>query len=208
MVRPHDLIWISDRSDLTANQALPEWVSLQWCTALPLVVRRDVQGNGRIPVGIRGMKRSQRAAAWVDARAIRSVVAPESLVAEPLALLHSSFVSQPPVQALIMLSQRPWPWIWGVTGSCGYALATEIPVMHADSDLDLLVRCPEPANRNDLQRLAQWLQELPCRADVQIETPQGAIALGEWLRDGRAMLKTAEGPRLTVDPWTIFQDRR
>lgn len=67
-------------------------------------------------------------------------------MSEPLALLHSSFVSQPPVQALIMLAQRPWPWGWGVTGSCGYALATEIPVMHADSDLDLLVRCPQPAS--------------------------------------------------------------
>ena len=206
MIRPHDLIWISDRSALSAEQALPEWVSQQWRTSLPLVVRRDVQGNGRIPVGIRGMKRSQRAAAWVNEEAIRRIVTPESLVSEPLALLHSSFVSQPPVQALIMLAQRPWPWGWGVTGSCGYALATEIPVMHADSDLDLLVRCPQPASLDELQRLVQWLQALPCRADAQIETPLGGFALSEWLRDGRAMLKTAEGPLVTTDPWASSQE--
>ncbi|MGL5388438.1 MAG: malonate decarboxylase holo-ACP synthase [Enterobacterales bacterium] len=206
MIRPHDLIWINERAALGADEALPEWVSQQWRTSLPLVVRRDVQEGGRIPVGIRGMKRSQRAAAWVSEEAIRRIVTPESLVSEPVALLHSTFVSQQPVQALIMLAQRPWPWTWGVTGSCGYALATEIPVMHADSDLDLVVRCPQPASLDDLQRLAMWLQALPCRADAQLETPLGGFALSEWLRDGRAMLKTAAGPRLTRDPWASFQE--
>jgi hypothetical protein len=33
MIRPHDLIWISDRSALSADQALPEWVSQQWRTS-------------------------------------------------------------------------------------------------------------------------------------------------------------------------------
>lgn len=207
MIRPHDLIWISDPAALGADQALPEWVAQQWRSTLPLVVRRDIQQNGRIPVGIRGMKRSQRAAAWVSQEAIRRIVTPESLIADPLALLHSTFVSQPPLQALIMLVQRPWPWAWGVTGSCGYALATEIPVMHAESDLDLLVRCPEPASLDDLQRLAQWLQALPCRADAQIETPLGGIALSEWLRDGRAMLKTAGGPLLTTAPWGASEEK-
>lgn len=207
MIRPHDLIWIKDDSALTANETLPEWVFQQWRTSLPLVVRRDIQQGGRIPVGIRGMKRSQRAAAWVDEEAIRRVVTPESLVSEPLALLHSTFVSQPPLQALIMLAQRPWPWRWGVTGSCGYALATEIPVMHAASDLDLLVRCPQPASYDDLQQVAQWLQALPCRADAQIETPLGGFALSEWLQDGRAMLKTASGPLLTMDPWAVSQEQ-
>lgn len=206
MIRPHDLIWINDRAALSADVALPEWVSQQWRTALPLVVRRDVQDSGRIPVGIRGMKRSQRAAAWVSEEAIWRIVTPESLVSEPIALLHSTFVSQQPVQALIMLAQRSWRWIWGVTGSCGYALATEIPVMHADSDLDLVVRCPQPANHEQLQQLAQWLQALPCRADAQIETPLGGFALSEWLRDGRAMLKTAAGPLLTTDPWASSQE--
>ncbi|MES5410430.1 phosphoribosyl-dephospho-CoA transferase MdcG domain-containing protein, partial [Klebsiella pneumoniae] len=32
--------------------------------------------------------------------------------------------------------------------------------------------------------------QLPCRADTQVDTPYGAFALNEWLRDGRALLKT------------------
>jgi len=43
--------------------------------------------------------------------------------------------------------------------------------------------------------------QLPCRADTQIETPLGGFALTEWLREGRALLKTARGPRLVADPW-------
>ncbi|MBS0976476.1 phosphoribosyl-dephospho-CoA transferase MdcG domain-containing protein, partial [Serratia rubidaea] len=92
------------------------------------------------------------------------------------------------------------------TGSCGYALATGLPVMHADSDLDLTVRCPQPVDRAALQALAQRLRTLPCRVDMQIETPHGGFALNEWLRDGRVLLKTNGGPYLTDAPWSALQE--
>jgi phosphoribosyl-dephospho-CoA transferase len=90
-----------------------------------------------------------------------------------------------------------------VTGSCGYALATDIPVMHTDSDLDLVVRCPQKTTAEELAHFAERIAQvqLPCRTDVQVETPLGAFALTEWLRDKRVMLKTATGPVLTRDPW-------
>ena len=100
-----------------------------------------------------------------------------------------------------MLAQQRWPWTWGVTGSTGYALATGIPVIHAASDLDLLIRAPEPLTRDALQRWQQQLTGALCRADTQVETPEGAFALAEWLRDGKTLLKTRHGPRLVVDPW-------
>ncbi|WP_373327773.1 phosphoribosyl-dephospho-CoA transferase MdcG domain-containing protein, partial [Cronobacter turicensis] len=43
--------------------------------------------------------------------------------------------------------------------------------------------------------------QLPRRADTQFETPLGAFSLTEWLRDGRALLKTNQGARLVRDPW-------
>ena len=62
-LRPHDLIW------LTAGDALEgiteSWVDAAWHTGLPVVVRRDVDNEGRIPVGVRGLRRNQRAAGWV-----------------------------------------------------------------------------------------------------------------------------------------------
>lgn len=196
--RPHDLIWLNDPQALQGE--LPDWVAQQWRPALPLVVRRDTHPAGLIAVGIRGLGRERRAGAWLPATAIARRVTPESLVDLPQ-LLRSAFVSQQPVQATILLAQQSWPWAWGVTGSCGYALATEVPVMHSGSDLDLLIRAPQPLPPQAFSRWQQAIERLPCRADTQVETPNGAFALNEWLRDGRALLKTNRGPRLVSDPW-------
>ncbi|MBU9813138.1 malonate decarboxylase holo-ACP synthase [Rahnella sp. SL6] len=201
--RAHDFVWISDRSALENDGGLPEWVNTCWRTALPLVVRRDKRADGAVPVGIRGLTRIQRAAAWIDPAAVMRVVTPESLISDVNALLHSPFVSQQPVQALITLCSLQWPFVWGVTGSCAYALVSDLPVMHADSDLDLLVRCDTPAEPSQFSDFYDQLQRLPCRADVQINTPRGGFALSEWLRGGDIMLKTPSGPLLVRDPWQL-----
>lgn len=196
--RPHDLLWLNNADALLDIQEA--WVTSQWHPGLPVVVRRDANDSDEIPVGVRGMKREQRAAGWVKAAAVSRVVTPEEL-AERQRLLHSPFVSQPPVQAAILLTTFAWPWLWGITGSTGYALATEIPVLHADSDLDLVIRAPEPLTNDELRQWQAQVDTLPCRADTQIETPFGAFALNEWLREGRVLLKTATGPALTATPW-------
>ncbi|MEX0567018.1 malonate decarboxylase holo-ACP synthase [Raoultella terrigena] len=196
--RPHDLLWLNSRDALLNVEEA--WVTSQWQPGLPVVVRRDVNDNGDIPVGVRGIKREQRAAGWVKAESVARIVTPEALV-ERQRLLHSPFVSQSPVQAAILLTTFAWPWIWGITGSTAYALATEIPVLHADSDLDLLIRAPEPLTDDELRQWQAQVEKLPCRADTQIETPFGAFALNEWLREGRVLLKTATGPQLTATPW-------
>lgn len=197
-LRPHDLLWISRREALEGINE--PWVNDQWRSGLPVVVRRDVSREGLIPVGVRGMKREQRAAGWVAPQAVVRVVTPESL-ADLQWLLRSPFVSQQPVQAAIQLAQRRWPWAWGITGSTGYALATEVPVLHAASDLDLTIRAPAPVAPAVFAEWQRLVAQLPCRADTQVETPLGAFSLGEWLRDGRALLKTNQGPQLVSDPW-------
>lgn len=196
--RAHDLLWLKNADALLNIQEA--WVASQWHTGLPVVVRRDVNDQADIPVGVRGMKREQRAAGWVQAETVTRVVTPEML-ADRERLLHSPFVSQPPVQAAILLTTDKWPWHWGITGSTGYALATEIPVLHADSDLDLLIRAPQPLTHDALRQWQAQVDTLPCRADTQVETPFGAFALNEWLREGRVLLKTASGPQLTATPW-------
>ncbi|WKV51536.1 malonate decarboxylase holo-ACP synthase [Dickeya fangzhongdai] len=198
--RPHDLLWLASREALEGIDA--PWVDSQWRPALPVVVRRDVDPAGRIPVGVRGMRRDQRAAGWAAADHIVRTVTPEML-GELSALLVSPFVSQPPVQLAIQLAQQRWPWQWGVTGSVGYALATQMPVLHADSDLDLLIRAPQAPDREVLRDWQQQLSSGLCRADTQVETPNGGFALAEWLRDGQALLKTDRGPRRVSDPWAM-----
>ncbi|MCG1034009.1 MULTISPECIES: malonate decarboxylase holo-ACP synthase [Leclercia] len=197
-LRPHDLIWLTTRDALEDIQE--PWVDAAWHTGLPVVVRRDVEGSGRIPVGVRGLKREQRAAGWVNPHQIARVVSPEQLSAEE-SLLRSPFITQPPVQVAVQLSRISWPWTWGITGSTGYALATGIAVIHAASDLDLLIRAPQPLSRTDLLSWQSQLEGALCRADTQVETPLGGFALNEWLRDGKTLLKTDRGPRLTANPW-------
>ncbi|MGL5130023.1 MAG: malonate decarboxylase holo-ACP synthase [Aeromonas popoffii] len=196
--RPHDLLWLKSSDALLNIQ--DAWVASQWNTGLPVVVRRDVNDERDIPVGVRGMTREQRAAGWVKAKVVSRVVTPE-MVADRERLLHSRFVSEQPVQAAILLTTVAWPWHWGITGSTGYAIATDIPVLHADSDLDLLIRAPQPLTHDELRQWQAQVETLPCRADTQVETPFGAFALNEWLREGRVLLKTTTGPRLTNTPW-------
>ena len=196
--QPHDLLWL-DAPDALEGVDAP-WVSAQWRPGLPVVVRRDTHPDGLVAVGVRGLKRNQRAAGWVAPSRIVRRVAPESL-ANSQQLLQSAFVSQPPVQAAVQLALRDWPWDWGITGSVGYALATGVPVLHADSDLDLLIRAPEPLQSTQLEQWWRITTMLPCRVDPQVETPQGGFALAEWLREGQVLLKTVLGPRLTRDPW-------
>lgn len=138
-LRPHDLIWLTARDALEG--ITESWVDAAWHTGLPVVVRRDVDNEGRIPVGVRGLRRDQRAAGWVKPENVLRVVSPEDL-SVAADLLRSPFITQPPVQVALQLAQQSWPWTWGITGSTGYALATGIPVIHADSDLDLLIRAP------------------------------------------------------------------
>lgn len=197
-LRPHDLLWL--RAQDALEGVTEPWVAEHWHAGLPVVVRRDVAQDGRIPVGVRGLRRDQRAAGWVKPEQVIRVVSPEQLVA-PQELPRSPFISQPPVQLALQLAQFSWPWTWGVTGSTGYAVATGIPVIHATSDLDVLIRAPEPLSTRDLARWQQQLSGGLCRADTQVETPNGGFALAEWLRDGRVMLKTNHGPRLVSAPW-------
>jgi phosphoribosyl-dephospho-CoA transferase len=196
--RPHDLLWLTTRDALEGISEA--WVESAWHIGLPVVVRRDVDANGRIPVGVRGLKRDQRAAGWVNPQNVARVVSPEQLAVEN-DLLRSPFITQPPVQVAVQLSRQSWPWTWGITGSTGYALATGIPVIHADSDLDLIIRAPLPLLPADLAFWQSQLSDALCRADTQVDTPEGGFALAEWLRDGKTLLKTAQGPRLVSDPW-------
>ncbi|HEY0210320.1 malonate decarboxylase holo-ACP synthase [Acerihabitans sp.] len=201
MPRPHDLLWIDSPRRLIWRQAVPDWAAAPWPAALPLVVRRDSCPSGLVPVGLRGVGRSQRAAAWIPAEAISRIATPEALFARLSPGLPAGAQALPVMRALRLLAAADWPWTWGVTGSCGYMLASGLPVSRPDSDLDLLIRCPHPVAAGDFAALLKILPSMPCRADIQLETPRGGCALLEWLRGGRVMVKTARGPELTDDPW-------
>ncbi|QXH53939.1 malonate decarboxylase holo-ACP synthase [Pseudomonas fakonensis] len=95
---------------------------------------------------------------------------------------------------------------WGPTGGVGYHLATGLDVLHAGSDLDVLLRTPTPFTRQAARNLLDILDCAPCRIDLQLETPAGAIALREWAGPAnRVLLKSASGARLVSDPWSALE---
>ncbi|SEI52944.1 phosphoribosyl-dephospho-CoA transferase [Azotobacter beijerinckii] len=199
--QPHDLLWgmCTDRLDAAA----PTWAAEVLAAGRPVVVRRAPARDGWIAVGVRGHGREQRHAAWMPRAAIRRRVQPEQLtgggeregVCAPLRALA---LLQPQLDALC----RQRGLAWGVTGGAGYQLATGVTVLGEHSDLDLLLRVPRPLERRQALALLERLEQLPCRVDLQLETPAGAVALREWAGSAsQVLLKACSGARLVGDPW-------
>ena len=191
MVNAHDLLWGMTPAHLPADA--PAWA----VNALgAVVVRRAVVAQGFVAVGVRGQLREQRFAAVMPITAVQRRVAPEAL----RDIIGSRDL--PALQALDQVRPVLAPLNWGVSGSAGFELATGIEALHAQSDLDLILRTPAPLDRQDARDLLASLDKAVCTVDVQLQTPFGAIALREWAGPSRrVLLKTATGAHLVVDPW-------
>ncbi|RZT36790.1 malonate decarboxylase holo-ACP synthase [Cupriavidus agavae] len=203
-LRPHDLVWLRDPAAFLAAGALPDWADAGWLAQAPLVVRRDRDATGRIPVGIRGRERAQRHAAWLHPDQCASVVSPEEIARAGFWRLHPRRDVLPALRALDHVAARLGllGYGWGITGAVGFALASGIDVLHSGSDIDLVIHAPAPLPGRDLAALEALLAAHEVRLDIQIATPLGAFALRERLRTGgRVLVKTDAGPVLCDDPW-------
>ncbi|KAB8046479.1 malonate decarboxylase holo-ACP synthase [Janthinobacterium rivuli] len=204
--RAHDLLWVSGLPD---DASLPAWADAAWLQAAPLVVRRARTAPGRIPVGLRGMLRSERHACEVDAAAVVRRVTPEMLAR--LAHPPPSGFDCTALDALRRVAPLldATGWAWGPTGGVGFALASGLPVLRADSDLDLVLRIaapPDAAQAEALRAIAATVTSsiTACRLDLQIDTGHGGFAYAEWAAGrGRVLLKTERGPVLTAAPWEL-----
>ncbi|OEZ87414.1 phosphoribosyl-dephospho-CoA transferase [Janthinobacterium sp. HH104] len=197
--RAHDLLWLDGLPD---GASLPAWADSAWLQAAPLVVRRASTAPGRIPVGMRGMLRSERHACEVDAAAVVRRVTPEMLAHAPVPDFSCAALDALR-QVAPLLDATGWPW--GPTGGVGFALASGLPVLRADSDLDLVLRIgapPDLARADALRAIAATVTA--CRLDMQIDTGRGGFAYAEWAAGrGRVLLKTDHGPVLTATPWEL-----
>ncbi|MFS0828139.1 malonate decarboxylase holo-ACP synthase [Pseudomonas phoenicis] len=198
-MNPHDLLW-GLRPEHLAGDA-PEWARQVLLAGQPVVVRRAVVAADRVAVGVRGAQRSQRWAAELPVGCVQRRCRPEQLRV-------AGEVELPALRAL----QAVAPWLdatglgWGPTGGVGYQLATGVAVLHGESDLDLVLRTAAPWPRSQAQALFAALTAMPCRIDLQLETPQGAVALGDWAGTARrVLLKRREGACLVEDPWAFAE---
>ncbi|OEZ93278.1 phosphoribosyl-dephospho-CoA transferase [Janthinobacterium sp. HH106] len=195
--RAHDLLWVSGLSD---GASLPAWLDAAWLAAAPLVVRRASTVPGRIPVGVRGMLRSERQACEVDVAAVVRRVTPETVARMPLPDFSCAALDALRLVAPLLDATG---WAWGPTGGVGFALASGLPVLRADSDLDLVLRMAAPPDAAQAEALRAIAAKVTaCRLDLQIDTGHGGFAYAEWAAGrGRVLLKTDRGPVLTATPW-------
>lgn len=205
-LRAHDLLWVSEMPMAASGAPLPDWAVATCKQGAPVVVRRAPRSaDGAIPVGLRGGARNERCAATVAVSTITRIISPETLATTiitiandaPFAALRTLRALAPQLDAL--------GWAWGPTGGAGFALASGLPALHADSDLDLVVRMPQAPSAEQCKRLVAVLKNaecLNCRIDLQIDTGHGGFALRDWLASPhQTLLKTDHGPRLVADPW-------
>jgi phosphoribosyl-dephospho-CoA transferase len=203
-VRAHDLLQFRDAEDLIAPRPLPEWVGEAVMFAPFAVVRRAPVEHGNIPVGIRGPARNQRFAAFLPQSAVMRQITPVQLARQRgwRQTLRGKQVKALRALDFVDESCRTHQLLWGPAGSVGFELASGLPVVSAESDLDVVIRAPYFLPVGRARQIADDFLRAPVRIDAQIETPRGAISLLEYARgDTPILLRTLAGPVLADNPW-------
>jgi phosphoribosyl-dephospho-CoA transferase len=201
-VRPHDLLRLSGDAGLChVEGSIPAWVTTSLIRAPWVVVRRARAPAGLIPVGVRGRTRAERFAVLLAPDAVAARVTPEELIAERDHMPRARRLR--PFQVLDKVDElfSSLGLVWGPTGSVGFELAAGVATASSTSDLDVVVRAPEPWPLESAREIADHLDRLPTCVDAQLDTPAGAVMLNEYARGERVLLRTPDGPRLTWDPW-------
>lgn len=207
--RVHDLLRVSSSSALLwdddAQGAVPDWSAAALERVPFVVVRRPSLGPHGLPVGVRGIFRSQRAPAWLPLDAVGECITPRMLAAQnawrQIDAFGSAVISSPAVWVLSqvenILTRHGLAGCWGPGGSVGAELASGVKCTTPTSDLDLILYVAEIPLESDARKLQAELTGLPVRVDTLLETSQGGVALADVVGGAdQVMLRTANGPRL------------
>ncbi len=201
-MRVHDLLRLKEGAKLADVEA-PAWATEMLAIVPFVVVRREAKRGNRVPVGVRGTTRAQRYAATLHTDDVDAIITPEALAGaaawrtSPRNALPA-FAALDPVAAMAM----EFDLVWGPGGSVGFELASGVPAVHEDSDLDVILRPTTRHSRDDLAGFARATEGLHARVDILLESAQGAVALREWLLSpDRVMIKTGSGPKLGAFHW-------
>lgn len=192
----HDLLWGMTVESL-ADDA-PLWVKEVLLRGDPVVVRRAITPEDQVAVGVRGQFRHQRYAAQMPRSAISRQLKPETLTA-----VHSSHFKHLAERLQSISSiMKNFAGCWGYTGSFGFELATGIETVTPQSDIDVLIRAEQPFAKKQATELLEDFRQAGLNVDIQLQLPQGGLALKEWARNsGKVLLKRPDGAVLVENPW-------
>ncbi len=192
----HDLLW-GMTVDCLADDA-PLWVREVLLRGDPVVVRREITSADQVGVGVRGQFRHQRYAAQMPRSVISRQLKPEALT--EIDTSHFNHLAER-LQSISNIMKN-FSGCWGYTGSFGFELATGIEAVTQQSDIDLLIRAEQPFAKKQAIELLENFQQAGLNVDIQLQLPQGGLALKEWARDsGKVLLKRPDGAVLVENPW-------
>jgi phosphoribosyl-dephospho-CoA transferase len=203
-VRTHDLLEIDANDLISVRGSAPEWVEEVLRKSPFGVVRRGRVTEQEIPVGIRGLERSQRWATFCHPKVVKSVLTPPQLLGCNVPISRADAV--PAFRALNVLKVR-WTDVdlpWGPTGSVGFELATGRPVTNQVSDLDIAIRARDRISREQARSLWELVVGLQTKVDVRVETAEYGFSLEEFACTScpRILLRYPDGLILGDDPWS------
>jgi phosphoribosyl-dephospho-CoA transferase len=200
--RVHYLLEIDAKQFCMLQESLPRWVKEELQRVPFVVVRRGVELDLGIPVGIRGGARNERWAAFCDPKFVKSVIPPPQLLGCAAAFRMDAV---PAFRSLRILEDR-WrtiPHPWGPGGSVGFDLATGSQVATAASDLDIVLYIDGRMTTGEATDLCFSASDLPTTVDIRGETATCGFSLKEYANQGPEgiLLRTPTGVVLGTDPW-------
>jgi phosphoribosyl-dephospho-CoA transferase len=207
--KTHDLLQLSCLELEQADPIKPEWLDAVLKACPWVVVRRAVSHTKQVPVGVRGKERAQRWAGFVNPEQIEQVVSPNQLRES---LVESSRRGLRAFHSLRFLGTKAAlkGLDWGPGGSAGFELASGRPTVTEASDLDIIIRAPEPFDRRFANSICIQLEGVSTRVDVLIETPYCGFSLNEYAHSqlDKVLVRTDTGRILAADPWGVPNRRQ
>ena len=192
----HDLLW-GMTVDFLAEDA-PLWVKEVLQRGDPVVVRRAITSVDQVAVGVRGQFRHQRYAGQMPRSAISRQLKPEALTHVDTKQFEHLAERLQTISSIM----KNFSGCWGYTGSFGFELATGVKTVTQQSDIDLLIRAEQPFEKKQAIELLGTFQQAGLNVDIQLQLPQGGLALKEWAgNSGKVLLKRADGAVLVENPW-------
>lgn len=201
-VAVHDLLRVKGIKKIQVEDSMPKWAKDILQQSSYVIVRRGDQSK-KIPVGIRGLKKSQRLAAWIDYDNFDDIFTPQDAV-EKFQKSNNPRFNLPAFKLLKQLLPIMKNYNWGVGGSLEYELATGIQMVHETSDVDVIMKRPVEMTRKEAKNLVDKLRQVSnTHADIQVVYNDIGFSLEEYAlgKNKDILIKTNAGPKLVEDPW-------
>jgi phosphoribosyl-dephospho-CoA transferase len=200
----HDLIFLGTDSTITYAEGEPVCPYLNSKQRPWVVVRRGRISDGLIPVGVRGAQRHERCAGFTRLSEVVETRRPDQL---RLRLAEDSRRGLQGFRTLSYLESHlvGLDMTWGPGGSVGYELASGIPAVRAESDLDFILFAPRKLEITEAQDLWRMINSAPGKVDALVETPFCGFSLEEFATTSprKILLRTSDGRILGSNPWNL-----